>query len=232
MKAVNLILLHSLYLLSCTAQTPEVINKTLYVNRHSQLDPSETEKLDSISIDYQFRGSCYAYSSDKNAVSSNGEAHSRNLAQPVDDSFIGKGVFLCVNTFERVKYNDEILGHKMYLVNKSNEKLSLGAQDSRLNIIEEAMDENGEWKPISYLPSSWCGNSYHTVVLDKDEFWEFTVPIFKGSYKTKMRYTLLRGKDQDPLYSNIFEGYINPNQFDEELKEGHTPTNIMDSYND
>lgn len=33
-----------------------------------------------------------------------------------------------------------------------------------------------------------------------------------------------------PLYSNEFEGSINPEQFTE--KEGHNPTDLMDPYNE
>jgi hypothetical protein len=44
---------------------------------------------------------------------------------------------------------------------------------------------------------------------------------------TKLRFVLMGEK---LVYSNEFEGSVNPEQF--AIKQGHTPTNIMDPYND
>jgi hypothetical protein len=45
--------------------------------------------------------------------------------------------------------------------------------------------------------------------------------------KTKLRF-ILQGKE--PICSNEFEGSINPGQFTH--KRGHTPTNLMDPYDE
>lgn len=87
----------------------------------------------------------------------------------------------------------------------------------------------GEWLPIEYLPSSGCGNSYHNVYLEENEYWVFKIPKFKGRIKTKLRYRLKIGKGEF-IYSNEIPTSINKKQLTE--KEGHKPSGIMDPYND
>lgn len=219
---------------SCTAQTEKVAESEepdFIVNRSTPQD-SINPDLDSADIDFQFRGQCYAFNSKKYSVKSNGEAHSSNLAQKIDDSFTDNKHYLFLNTAEYENTTGSKLAtHKLYLVNTTNSKIEYGAQDSRLNIVAQAKDEHGEWKAISYLPSSWCGNSYHTVTLGKNEYWSFSVPVFKGSFETKLRYVLIKG-GENLLVSNEIDVLINPNQFDSEKKQGHNPQGIMDPYDD
>lgn len=187
--------------------------------------------LDSLSIDFQMRENCMAISSDKNATPSRGEYQSSNKPHPVDATFPRNGFYLQIREDEWVTIDSNILGHRLYLVNTTNAPIELKASDSRLYIITEALDEKNEWKPITYLPSSWCGNSYHRVMLDTGEYWSFDVPVFKGSFKTKLRYTLLLG-ERETISSNEIVAYLNPGQFDPIRKEGHQAVNVMDPYSD
>lgn len=188
-------------------------------------------QVDSLDIEYQVRGFCYAYSSQDNAIPSNGEAHSSNVARKIDSRFPDKGFYMVLNEKENMIIDNNFLGAALYLVNTTGNAIQLQAQDSRLDIIPEAKDKKGEWKSIGYLPSSWCGNSYHTVTLGKDEYWKFEVPVFKGTTKTKLRYVLLL-ENGKKLYSNEVDAWLNPGQFDPSKKEGYEPENIMDPYND
>ena len=120
-------------------------------------------------------------------------------------------------------------GMRVVLVNQTPDLLTFRASDSHLPIIQEAQDADGAWKPVEYLPSSWCGNSYHRVFLKPAHFWAFAAPRYKGTLKTKLRFSMKLG-DGSQLYSNVFEGSVNPKQFTE--KRGHQATNIMDPYND
>ncbi len=56
------------------------------------------------------------------------------------------------------------------------------------------------------------------------------MPRYKGELKTNLRFRLIRGGKEDDLFSNEFEGSVNPDQFTK--KEGHQPTDVMDPYND
>jgi hypothetical protein len=98
--------------------------------------------------------------------------------------------------------------------------------------VQEALDRDGKWKPIEYLPSSWCGNSYHTVFLAANEYWEFTAARFTGKFKTKLRFRLDHqkpGAEDATIYSNEFEGGVNPKQFT--VQKEYKPAGLMDPYN-
>lgn len=201
------------------------------IKRGTILSATELDKLDSVDVDFQLRGHCYAFSSASHAKPSNGEAHSGNVAQPIDESFMAQGLYLAINEKELVKIDNRYLGHKLYLVNADDTATSFNAQDSRLNIIAEVLNEKGFWVPITYLPSSWCGNSYHTVVLGSGEYWSFDVPVFNGKVKTKLRYSLSDG-DKQKIISNEIVADINSGQLNPKSKQGHTVSGIMDPYND
>jgi hypothetical protein len=97
-----------------------------------------------------------------------------------------------------------------------------------LNIIREALDRSGNWQPVEYLPSSWCGNSYHRVALPSGQQWDFVAPVYAGSYETRMRF-VLEEKDR-VITSNEFTGFVDESQFerDQPLVSG----GIMDPYSD
>jgi hypothetical protein len=119
-------------------------------------------------------------------------------------------------------------GFQVVLVNRTNATVELEAQDFRINVVREARDAAGRWRPIEYLPQSWCGLSYHRVYLRPGRHWSFPAPVYRGPFRTQMRFVL----DQPGLHlvSNEFSGTINIEQF--ERRQGHTPANIMDPYDD
>jgi hypothetical protein len=200
-------------------------------NRKTKLTTEEIKRLDSVNIHFQLRGNCYAYSGSKNAIASNGEWQSKNYPKKVDADFPKAGLYLVINQNELVKIDSTKLGCKLYLVNTSDSLVRINASDSRLYIVAEALDKNNEWRPISYLPSSWCGNSYHTVMLDKEEYWEFEVPVFTGKFKTKIRYSF-SPDNKEKIYSNEIVAFINKDQLDPKKQQGHNSNGIMDPYED
>ena len=228
----TLALLILLSFTGCNAQQTikPSVQVTQLAGHSSRLTNAEVKGAKRVNINYQFRGNCYAYSSTNNAAPSNGEAHSDNIAQRIDSTFPRNGFYLVINEMEYVM-DGKYLHQKLYIVNTGDTATKLEAQDSRLNIIAEALNEKQEWQPISYLPSSWCGNSYHTVVLDTNQYWSFDVPVFAGTFKTKMRYTLLLDKEQK-ISSNEVAAFLNTSQFNKESKQGHTANSIMYPYND
>lgn len=222
----------SLFLCTCnqtTTQTKSLIIIQEIPGLTSNLTTTEIGNLDSLNINFQLRGNCYAYSSDRNAQESNGESHSNNLPKMVDDNFPRNGLYLLINEKEKIQIESTNLGCKLYLINTSETLAEINASDSRLNIVAEALNENNKWRPISFLPYSSCGNSYHSVKLDKNEYWDFDIPVFKGSMKTKIRYTLKIDND-NKIVSNEIDVYLNPKQFDSDFREGYQNNNIMDPY--
>lgn len=200
-------------------------------NRKTKLSAAEIRQLDSVNIHFQLRGNCYAYSSNKNAIPSNGEWQSDHYPGKVDKNFPKAGLYLVINQNELVKIDSTKLGCKLYLVNTSDSLVKMQASDSRLYIVAEALDKDNEWKPITYLPSSWCGNSYHTMMLDKDEYWEFNIPVFDGKFKTKIRYSFSQN-GSGKIYSNEIDAFINKDQLNPEKKQGYKNNGLMDPYED
>jgi hypothetical protein len=116
----------------------------------------------------------------------------------------------------------------MPLVNGTRDTVAFAASDSRLAIVREALDTTGGWRPVEFLPSSWCGNSYHRVFLGPTEYWEFDAPVMTGIAETRFRFVLTLGHTQ--VYSNEFPGRLNPEQFDRQ--EAHRARGLMDPYGD
>ncbi len=126
-------------------------------------------------------------------------------------------------------------GFRVYVANTTGDTIQFGAQDSRLYMNVQAKDEHGKWRDIEHLPSSWCGNSYHTLKLMPNECWPFATPAYEGEYKTKLRIVLeylaegKKGKEEPKIiYSNEYDGSVNPAQFWN--KDHHVPSGIMDPY--
>lgn len=141
---------------------------------------------------------------------------------------------ISVDTESILPHFKEYKGYNLYIYNTSKDSIFFDAQDSRLYMNLQAKDTNGEWKDIEYLPSSWCGNSYHNLFLAKNSFWEFTIPKYEGALKTKLRAKLLyktnhKDKESKVIYSNEFDGSVNPAQF--WYKGSYTRSGIMDPYN-
>jgi hypothetical protein len=183
-----------------------------------------------LNIDYMLRGYIYASSAIVDTSAPGGFGESDNEPQKLDHSFKFKesGFFLVVDTNAQTTFAKEYYGLKLYIVNRSDTVVNLDASDSRLDVIAEAFIDN-KWQPIEYLPSSWCGNSYHTVYLKSDQYWEFIIPQYKGKLKTTIRYKLSLANNKF-LYSNKFSASINRKQLTD--KQGHSPKGLMDPYNE
>lgn len=126
------------------------------------------------------------------------------------------------------EFEKGILGFKVFIINKSDSIKELPAQDSRLYLKRQVFYKN-EWKDIEYLPSSWCGNSYHSVFIKPNEYWDFTAPCLNGKIESKFRFELYVNEELT-IYSNEFNGSFNRKQLKKE--QGHKPIGIMDPYND
>jgi hypothetical protein len=222
--------------IACNYQSKESLSDNIpkgdsLKHKRTKLSIEQINELDSVNIKFQIRGFFYASSSIKNKEKSRGQANSSNLPREIGPDFPRNGLYFLVNMEEYVPIDTNYLGYKIYLVNTTDSIVILSAQDSRLDVIPEARSKNGEWKPIGYNPSSWCGNSYHKIKLDKNEYWEFAIPAFKGSFKTTMRY-VLRIDDTLKVTSEEIITSINPEQFNTENKQGHMVEGLMDPYYD
>ena len=211
----------------------QIDNAIAYIDKRGKIiwqQKSNKNTVEPLNIDYMNRGYFYAYSeTEKN----NGWGMSNNYPKKINElKFPENQLSLVIDEKQEAIFQDKFYGCKLYLSNTSKEKIKLNASDSRLNILLQAKNSNGDWEYIEYLPSSWCGNSYHNLYLDSNEYWDFTIPLYEGSFKTKIRAVLLDNEDkaEKAIYSNAINGFINPSQFF--IKNQYYPSNLMDPYNE
>lgn len=182
-----------------------------------------------LNIGYKLRGYFYAGSAIKDTLSPGGFANSPNVPRdliitPQNES--KRKVLQLVVRQEPAVFAGKYKGFIVTLRNTTNETISLSAQDSRLNIKRQVFYQ-GAWQDIEYLPSSWCGNSYHQVYIKPNQYWEFEAPCLEGKIEAKFRFELYVNENLT-IHSNEFDGSFNTAQLKKE--QGHTPTNIMDPY--
>lgn len=186
---------------------------------------------DCLNVKFKLRGYFYAGTSQMDSTALGGFYEDLNSPQKLTSEITKysklKGLEIVVNTDLTAEFEKGISGFKVFLINKSDSIIELAAQDSRLYLKRQVFYKN-EWKDIEYLPSSWCGNSYHSVYIKPNEYWDFTAPCLKGKVDAKFRFEL-NINDNLTIYSNEFEGSFNKRQLIKE--QGHKPIGIMDPYN-
>ena len=174
--------------------------------------------LEDLNVEFMLRGYFFAKTGIRNSPRPDDFGPSLNYAKPIPAEMRVRDAVLSLvaKPDEETVFAGKYKGLKVFLVNGTNERLTLLAQDSRIDIVQEAQNEWGLWKPVEYLPSSWCGNSYHVVFLGPKEYWEFAAARYTGKVKTRLRFRLDVQKSETKtlsIYSNEFEGSINPKQF-------------------
>lgn len=195
----------------------------------------DSQELVSLDTEYMISGYFTAISEDDDD-DMGGFGRGVNSAKPITDNkqFKPGELSILVDSSKPDTFAKQYKGFKVYLANKLSDTVRFNAQDSRLYMNVQAKDVHGNWKDIEHLPSSWCGNSYHTLRLEPDHYWDFVTPVYSGEFKTKLRIKLevrSSGKSKDKsytIYSNEYDASVNPGQFWN--KDHHIPTGIMDPY--
>jgi len=216
-----------------------VDNRLTYFNRKGEIiwqAPKEDSlPLQYLNIDYMNRSYFYAYSSTKDADRGGGWGISGNKPKMINNSkqFADQALSLTIDTSVVDTFAQKYYGFKVYLSNRTTDTIRFNAEDSRLSMKLQAFDELGSWKDIEYNPHSWCGNSYHTIELEPEAYWSFTIPRYTGAFRTSIRVELKYIDKHDPkkeltLYSNPVKASINPGQFWN--KKPYYPNGIMDPY--
>lgn len=230
-----------------------IVNKKLcYLNDKGEVIWQEfpgVAKTQNLNIDFMNRGYFRAYSgkSAKRTDNYGGFATSENYPVKIEKSqkFPKKSLSVVARPEAITPWFNSYNGFKILVVNNTKRDWEFEAQDSRISLKVQALDKDGQWKDIEYLPNSWCGNSYHTLVLDANHYWTFTAPVYEGAVKTKLRAALTypdpadkpsiarkeeRERKEITIYSNEFNGSVNPGQF--WRKREYFPNGIMDPYNE
>ena len=174
----------------------------------------KSSKLLPCNFEHMLPGYCHAGSRIRDRRALGGFWGSRNFPKRINDLVKNPKpmLYLLALPDQESVFSGRYTGGTLFLVNGTNKTSRFSATDSRIGIVQEAKDKDGCWKPIEHLPSSWCGNSYHSVFLEPKDCWVFSTPRYEGSIKTALRFTLpLSGGKV--IHSNEFEGSVNPGQF-------------------
>lgn len=134
-----------------------------------------------------------------------------NASQPIEPTSTCRGLFLLAQP-EVVTAFGQRPGMRVVLVNATDIPIAFSSCDGAIHLVQEALDENAQWRPIEFRRGSMCGNSYYRVMLAPNRFWAFPAPRYRGSMPTLLRFTLTSGGQR--IRSNIFNGSVNPAQFD------------------
>ncbi len=220
------------YVLNNKEEVGYIDYKGNYIWKHK-----ENKEIKKLNIDYMNRGYFYASSPYKKELAGyGGWGGSNNIFQKNNDVTKLENEKFEVYVDSEIKdiYKKEYKGIKLFVRNNSKDTIFFDAQDSRLDLKIQAKDKKGKWRDIEYSPNSWCGNSYHSLFLPFNHFWEFTIPVYEGEFQTELRAKLsykktLEGKEKS-IYSNTFKGSINPAQF--WRKQTYYSKGLMDPYND
>lgn len=107
----------------------------------------------------------------------------------------------------------KVEAYPVYIWNPTNKTTSIPVTGVTTDIIQEAKDEKGNWKPIEFHVPSLCGNGTWEYILKPSYYAISSIYKYTGDFKTEIRVKFRRGRNV--YYSNSFEGSINKGQFSE-----------------
>jgi hypothetical protein len=142
-----------------------------------------------------------------------------NLPKDCADNEPGRAGQLALIAYpgEIVEFNER-KWLRLRLVNRTEKVVAFSACDSQLFLVEEALDRDGRWRTLERFPESICGNSFHRVFLEPEQYWDLSALPREGSFKTKLRFRLEKGdkaiaEGAGTIYSNEFDGSISRSSF-------------------
>jgi hypothetical protein len=189
-----------------------------YINQHNKIVWRDhlSDKLDNLNIDY-FRSTEYVIQK-KDTTNNNSDGLefrdgqlSIILKKSDVDTFAQKG--------------NKYYGSKLYIANNTDTNILFASTCHSLCIMMQALSPDNQWVDIEFPNHYWCCLESGPTVLNPHNYWTIIVPNYEGSIETKLRlkvvhiknisgmYTKYEKRNEDTLYSNVFEGSINPGQF-------------------
>ena len=92
--------------------------------------------------------------------------------------------------------------------------------DENFVFIQEALDVDGNWKPIEYWsPTPSCIPTWRYLAISPKHYAASAIVKYHGNFKTKLRVRFQT--DAGIYFSNAVTGYINRSQFDQSILRKH-----------
>lgn len=101
--------------------------------------------------------------------------------------------------------------YPVYIWNPTSKITSIPVEGVTTEMIQEAKDEKGNWRPIEYWVGGFCGNGMWNYILEPNYYVITSVYKYTGEFKTDLRVKFRRGNKV--YYSDSFRGSVNRGQF-------------------
>lgn len=193
---------------------------------------SNSSIFDSLNIDYMRIIDFKGLSKDLNYNLKFNSSVAKEI-EGTNHKFAPNSVSLKISDSTNAIYSEKYYAKKIYVANTTQSPQLFQCQDYTLYLKMQALNDSSQWQDVEYLPSSWCGNSYHEDTLPAMSYWEFVFPEYSGIIKTKIRFKLSGIYNLNSvydIYSEEVEGSINPGQFWRKVE--YYPSGVMDPYNE
>ena len=190
-----------------------------YYNRTNNIlwqSSSPISKIDTLDIDHYYSNDFYAFSKADDCNSN--DCTSTHYERPITEklSFKADELSLEIRTNDTVHLEEKWIGYKVFIANNSKRTHQFSTFDYRLELTMQALNETGEWQDIQKLIGEGC-TSGGSASLIPQRYWQLQMPLFKGSFETRMRLKLevfkKGGNRFFQIYSNEIKASINPAQF-------------------
>jgi hypothetical protein len=193
-------------------------NKMAYINYSgSVIWQDKFDRYDkeyTLNIDYQ----CNIHYSPRgilsvdhaNAVSRTAREDLFSIRYPLPDSSI-KALVLEVNTSDTIRDVNHILCYTLTVFNGTDTDQLIPSRCRSHYYVMQAKDRDGTWRDIEVNHCTGDMTSKGNSTISPKQYTKYEVRIYDGGYKTKLR---MKGNFKSgTVYSNEFDGAINPGQF-------------------
>lgn len=217
-----------------------VENTPCYINKAGQIiwqQPATSETtIKRPNIDYMPEGNFLATPAPKPGYNIESEMwyqEDNNPKKIGEAQFSANTLAVTIDTTKHYTFDEQYYGYQIFVSNTTSRDIVFSANDSRINMILQALNSKGEWKDIQTPPTASCDRCHHKIVLDQQSYWRFVMPDYEGEMPTKIRAKLVltdkkNPKENEVIYSNEIAGSINPAQF--WYKRTFNPNGIIDPY--
>lgn len=123
----------------------------------------------------------------------------------------------CQITLDESAFNVDSDTIRFAVQNTTDERQWFDSEGSLLNLVLEAKDQFGMWRPIEYRDWTGCGNDAHSVYLEPNQQWKLTAIRPHGDLETQLRFRLIKKHystdTTEILHSTPFPGTVHPGAF-------------------
>ena len=104
-------------------------------------------------------------------------------------------------------------GYRTILANRSGHAITFTTYDNALYMQMQAKTNTGNWQDIQGAGHG-CANGFQEMTLRSGHYLQLTCPVYSGVIWTKLRlrFTYISYGESHTIYSNEFDGSINPGQ--------------------